>query len=138
VVTPVVTWSGFFHLLLVCVGKNQIRTYGLEEGGSISEPKEPFRFRNQKILTGRLRSPWRDRGSTSSGIRVDHTSSVDFRKKEKEETENSQAYFVCVTDSQHNVAKKMRAAFSQPCCREGDVRASCPIGNNGSSAEKRT
>jgi hypothetical protein len=38
------------HLVLVCMGKTQIRTCGLEEGGDGSDPEEPFHFQNQNIL----------------------------------------------------------------------------------------
>jgi hypothetical protein len=65
-------------------------------------------------------------------------SSVDFRQRRKRRRQRTQICTLCVTDSRHNAAKKTRAAFIQPCCREGDVRASHPIGNNGSSIEKST
>jgi hypothetical protein len=106
----------------------------------VSEPGEPF--------GSRIKDPDREVTQPLGGIGGLHqvVSELKFficrlqvKEKEKRRRQRTQSCTLCVTSSQHNAAKEMRrGTFSQPCCREGDARASRQIGNNGSNTEKRT
>jgi hypothetical protein len=55
----------------------------------------------------------------------------------KRRRQKTQSCTLCVTDSQHNAAKKTRSTFSQPCCRKGDARVSCARMEAMEAAQRR-